>query len=164
MWTLLSLMLLKKIAYISTYVCNLYVFHQEQAMFTKVRNCYKDYIIVIFLLYYFFSRLLIINHYSSNILSSTKKGRIVFCFAFVFAGYFWVWERTTNRSIGKAWHSLSFQDAISDETWFSLLKTKFDCLYTHATHRNTLILHQRLHYKRWIQNVIPIRKAFEFSL
>lgn len=42
-------------------------------MFTKVRNCYKDYIIVIFLLYYFFSRLLIINHYSSNILSSTKK-------------------------------------------------------------------------------------------
>lgn len=161
MWTLLSLMLLKKIAYISTHVCNLYVFHQEQAMFTKVRNCYKDYIIVIFLLYYFFSRLLIINHYSSNILSSTKKGRIVFCFAFVFAGYSWVWERTTNRSIGKAWHFLSFQDAISDETWFSLLKqNSIACIHT----LRIGILHQRLHYKRWIQNVIPIRKAFEFSL
>lgn len=100
-------------------------------MFTKVRNCYKDYIIVIFLLYYFFSRLLIISHYSSNILSSTKKGRSVFCFAFVSAVYFGVWEQTINRSVGKAWHFLSFQDVISDETWFSLLKQNSTaCIHT----------------------------------
>lgn len=122
---------LKKIAYISTYVCNLYVSHQKQAMFTKVRNCYKDYIIVIFLLYYFLLRLLIISHYSSNILSSTKKGRSVFYFAFVFTVYSWVRERTINRIVGKAWHSLSFQDAISDETWFSLLKQNSTaCIHT----------------------------------